>query len=83
MSQNTTKFAICYYFKPTTYSGPCCGPTSCYKRTYSRKLYSVSHKIYQYKIQPYLFVQYSNAVHDLVKIWIYHKTEQYDSHYLQ
>ena len=61
MSQNTTKFVICYNFKLTTCFGPCCGPSSGHKSIYSRKLYSISHKIYQSKIQRDLFVvQYSN-----------------------
>ena len=62
MSQNTTKFAICYYFKLTTCFGPCSGPYSGHKCIYSRKLYSISHKIYQSKIQRNLFVvRYSNS----------------------
>ena len=65
MSQNTTKFVRCYYFKLTTCFGPCSGPSSGHKSIYSRKLYSISHKIYQSKIQQNLIVvQYSNAVHD-------------------
>ena len=40
------------------------------------KIYSVSHKIYQSKSQRDLVVvQYPNVVHDLVKIWIYHKLD--------
>ena len=75
MSQNTTKYARCYYFKLITCFGPCSGPSSGHKGIDSRKLYSIRHKIYQSKIQRDLFfVQYSNAVHDYVKIWIYHKT---------
>jgi len=50
ISQNTTKFARCYYFKLTTCFGPCSGPSSGHKVIYSRKLYSISHKIYQYNI---------------------------------
>jgi len=75
MSQNTTKFARCYYFNLMTCFGPCYGPSSGHKVIHSRKLYSISHKIYQSKIQRDRFVvQYSNAVHDYVKIWIYHET---------
>ena len=66
MSQNITKFVRCFYFKMTTCFGPCSGPSSGHKSIHSRKLYSISHKIYQSKIQRDLFfVQYSNAVHDL------------------
>jgi len=36
MSQNTTVFAGCYYFKPTTCFGPCSGPSS------GHKLYSIN-----------------------------------------
>jgi len=50
MSQNTTKFVSCY-FKLTTCFGPCSEPSSGHKSIYSRKLYSISHKIYQSKIQ--------------------------------
>jgi len=65
MSRNTTMFATCYYFKLTTCFGPCSGSSSGHKGIYSRKLYSISHKIYQSKIQRDLFVvQYSNAVRD-------------------
>jgi len=65
MSRNTTKFASCCYFKLTTCFGPCSGPSSGHNIIYSRKLYSVSHKIYQSKIQRDLVVvQYSNAVYD-------------------
>ena len=65
MSQKTTKYARCYYFKLTTCFGLCFGPSSGHKGIYSRKLYSISHKIYQSKIQRHLFVvEYSNAVHD-------------------
>jgi len=65
MSQNTNKFVGCYYFKLTTYFGPCSGPSSGHKSIYSKKLYSMSHKIYQSKIQRDLVVvQYSNALHD-------------------
>ena len=65
MIQTTTKFARCYYFKLTTCFGPCSGPSSGHKVIYSRKLYSMSHKIYRSKIQRDLFVvQYSNAVRD-------------------
>jgi len=64
MSQNTTKFVICY-FKLTTCFDPCSGPSSGHENIYSRKLYCISHKIYKSKIQRYLvFIQYSNAVHD-------------------
>ena len=62
MSQNTTKFARCY-FKLTTCFGPCCGTSSGHKVIYSRKLYNVNHKIYQSKIKHNLVVQHSNAVH--------------------
>jgi len=63
MSQNTTKLVRCYYFKLTTCFGPCSGPSSGHKSIYSRKLYSISYKIYQSKIQRDLFlVHYSNAV---------------------
>jgi len=73
MSQNTTKFVRCY-FKLTTCFSPCSWPSSGHKSIYSKKLYSISHKIYQSEIQRDLVaVQYSNAVHDYVKIWIYHK----------
>ena len=41
----TTKFVSSCYFKPTTYFGPCCGPSSSHKGIYSRKLYSLSHKM--------------------------------------
>jgi len=52
-------------FKLTTCFGPCSGPSSSHKGIYSRKLYSISHKIYQSKIQQDLVVvQHSNAVHD-------------------
>ena len=65
MSQSTTKFFRCCYFKLTTCSGPCSGPLSSHKSIYPRKLNSVSHKIYQSKTQQDLvIVQYSNAVHD-------------------
>ena len=74
MSQNTTKVFGCCYFKLTTCFGSCCGPSSGHKGIYSRKLYSISHKMHQSKTQRNLVVvQYSNAVHDYVKIWIYHK----------
>jgi len=64
MSQNKTKFVRCHYFKLTCF-GPCSEPSSGHKIIYSRKLYSISHKIYQTKIQRDLVVvQYSNAVHD-------------------
>jgi len=65
MSRNTTKFARCYYFKLTTCFGLCSGPSSGHKGIYSTKLYIISHKTYQSKIQRDLVVvQYSNAVHD-------------------
>ena len=51
MSQNTTKFARCFYFKLSTCFDPCFGPSSGHKGICSRKLYSISHKIYQSKIQ--------------------------------
>jgi len=66
MSQNKTKFVSCFYFKLTTCFGLCSGPSSGHENIYSRKLYSISRKIFQSKIQPDLVVvQYSNAVHDL------------------
>ena len=49
MGQNTTKFVRCY-FKLKTCFGPRSGPSSGHKSIYSRKLYSISHKIYQPKI---------------------------------
>jgi len=55
MSQNTTKFFRCY-FKLTTCFGPCSGPFSGHKSIYLRKLSSISHKIYQSKIQRDLVV---------------------------
>ena len=65
MSQNTTKFVRCCYFKRTVCFGPCCAPSSGHRGIYSRKLYSISHKIYRSKIQrDHVFVQYSNAVRD-------------------
>jgi hypothetical protein len=65
MNQNTTKFLRCCYFKLTTCFGPCSGPSSGHRSIYSRKLYSISHKIYQSKTQRDLIVvQYTNAVHD-------------------
>ena len=63
MSQNTTKFVSSCYLKLTTCFGPCCGPSSGHKDIYSRKLYSIGHKIYQSKIQQDLVIQYSNDVH--------------------
>ena len=51
MGQNTTKFVICFYFKLTACFGPCSGPSSGHRSIYSRKLYSMSHKIYQSEIQ--------------------------------
>jgi hypothetical protein len=73
MSQSTTKFVRCY-FKLMTRFGPCPGPFSGHKIIYSRKLYNISHKMYQSKTQRDLIVvQYTNAVHDEVKIWIHHK----------
>ena len=63
MSQNTNTFSNCFYFKMTTPFGLCSGPSSGHKSIYSRKLYTISHKIYQSKIQRHLIVvQYSNAV---------------------
>jgi len=41
MSQNTTKFVRCYYFKLACF-GPCSVPSSGHKSIYSRKLYSIS-----------------------------------------
>jgi len=64
MSQNTNKFFFRCYFKLTTCFGPCSGPSSDHKSIYSRKLYSISHKIYQSETRRDLVVQYSNAVHD-------------------
>jgi len=64
MSQNTIKFVSCY-FKLTTCFGPCSGPSSGHRSIYSRKLYSVSHKMYQSEVQRDLVVvQCSNAVRD-------------------
>jgi len=51
MSQNPTKFVRCCYFKLTTCFSPCSGLSSGHKSIYSRKLYSIRHKIYQSKIQ--------------------------------
>ena len=65
MSKNITKFIRCCYFKLSTCFVPCFGPSSGHKIIYSRKLYSISHKIYQSETQQDLVVvQYSNAVHD-------------------
>jgi len=65
MSQNTTKFVRCCYFKLTTCFGPSSGPSSGHKSICSRKLCSIGHKNYQSKIQRgHIVVQYSNAVHD-------------------
>jgi len=65
MSQNATKFFRCCCFKLMTRFGPCYGPSSGHKSIYSRKLYSISHKIYQSKTRRDLVVvQYSNPVHD-------------------
>ena len=76
MSRNTTKLVIDYYFKLMTCFGPCSGPSSGHKSIYSRILYSMSHKIYQSKIRRDLVVvRCSSAVHDQVKIWIYHKPD--------
>jgi len=49
MSQNTTKFVRCCYFRLTTCFSPCSGPSSGHKSIYSWKLYSISHKIYHLK----------------------------------
>ena len=47
----------------TTRFDPCSGPSSGHKSTYSRKLHSISHKIYHSKIQrDFVFVEYSNGV---------------------
>jgi len=74
MSRNTTKFVKCYYFKLTTCFGPLLWAIFRSQSIYSRKLYSISHKIHQSKNQrDFIVVQYSNAVHDQVKIRIYHK----------
>jgi len=63
MSQNTTKLVRCNYFKLATCFGPCSGPSSGDKSIYSRKLYTISYKIYKSKIQrDFFIVQYSNAV---------------------
>ena len=51
MSQNTTHFVRRYHFKLTTCLGPCSGPSSGHKSIYIMKLYSISHKICQSKIQ--------------------------------
>ena len=64
MRENTTKSVRCCYFKLTTCFGPCSGPSSGHKSICSRKLYSISHKIYQSKIRDLVIVQYSNAVND-------------------
>jgi len=64
MSQNTTKFFRCCYFKLATCFDPCSGPSSGHKSIYSRKLYSISHKIHQSKTQHDLVVQYTNVVRD-------------------
>jgi len=58
MSQNTTKFFRCFYFKLTTYFDPCSGPSSGHKSIYSRKLYSINHKIYESKTQRHLVLVY-------------------------
>ena len=50
MSQNTTKFARCYYFKLTTCFGPCSGPSSQVTKLYIPGGSTVCHKIYQYNI---------------------------------
>jgi len=66
MSQNTTKFFRCCYFKMRTCFGPCSGSgsSSGHRSIYSKKLYSVSHKIYHSKTQQVLIVvHYTNAVH--------------------
>ena len=61
MSQNTTNFDDCCYFKLTTCFGPCSGPSSGHKRIYCRKLYSINHKIGKSIIQrDVVVVQYSN-----------------------
>jgi len=68
MSQNTTKFASCCYFKLTTCFGPFCGASSGHKSIYSRKLYSMSYKMYRPKTQRDLVVvQYSNTALQLVE----------------
>jgi hypothetical protein len=48
MSQHTTKFFRCY-FKLTTCFDLWSGTSSGHKIIYSRKLYSISHEIYQSK----------------------------------
>ena len=61
MSKNTTKFARCYYFNLTTCFDPYSGPSSDHKGLYQRKLYSIRHKIYEFKIKRDLVVvHYSN-----------------------
>ena len=63
MSRNTTKSFRCYS-KLTTFFGPCSGPSLDHKSIYSRKLHSISHKIYLSKTHRDLaVVQYSSAVH--------------------
>jgi len=42
MSQKTSKFFRCCYFKLTTCFGPCSGPSSGHKSIYSREIYSIS-----------------------------------------
>jgi len=64
MRQNTTMLVV-VTLKRRRVSATAVGHLQVTKVFYSRKLYSVSHKIYQYKIQrDLLVVQYSNAVHD-------------------
>jgi len=48
MSQNTTKFVTCFYFKLTTCFGPVLGHLQVTK-LFIRGNYSVSHKTYQSK----------------------------------
>jgi len=59
MRQNRNIFFNSFYFKLTTFFGPCCGQSSGYKTIY----YSKSHKIYHSKMQRDLLVaQHSNGV---------------------
>jgi len=64
MSKNAAEFFIHCYFKLMTCFDPCSGPSSGHRSICSRKLYSISHKIYHSKIQQVrVVVQYTNAVH--------------------
>jgi len=66
MRQNTAKFFLdVVTLKRRHVSATALGYLQVTKVFYSSKLYSVSHKIYQYKTQRVLLVvHYSNAVHD-------------------